>query len=83
MTKEMIWKTEQLQGLFKYAKEADLKDTVFAVYGGVPYRYEELWDNSKIDLQAGGDSGEVIGTHLCPAIFAAIDPRSQSRNQLI
>jgi hypothetical protein len=45
---------------------------VFAVLGGIPSRYEELWRNSKIDLQAGLDAREVIGTHLCAAISAAI-----------
>jgi hypothetical protein len=45
---------------------------VFAVLGGIPSRYEELWDNSKIDLQAGLDAKEVIGTHLCAAVSAAI-----------
>ena len=45
---------------------------MFAVFGGIPSRYEELWDNSKIDLKAGRDAKEVIGTHLCAAIYAAI-----------
>jgi len=72
MTKEMVWQIGQLQDLFRYAKEAGLEDTVFAVLGGIPSRYEELWDNSKIDLQAGRDGREVIGSHLCAAVFAAI-----------
>jgi hypothetical protein len=72
MTKEMVWQIGQLQHLFKYVKDASLEDTVFAVLGGIPSRYEELWDNSKIDLQAGLDAKEVIGTHLCAAISAAI-----------
>jgi hypothetical protein len=62
MTKEMVWQIGQLQNLFKYVKDASLEDTVFAVFavlGGVPSRYEELWDNSKIDLQAGRDAKEV------------------------
>ena len=72
MTKEMVWQLEQLQELFKYVKEADLDDIVFAVLSGIPSRYEELWRNSKIDLQAGRDAKEVIGTHLCASISAAI-----------
>jgi hypothetical protein len=72
MTKEMIWQIGQLQELFKYVKDAGLEDTVFAVLGGIPSRYEELWDNSKIDFQAGRDAREVIGTHLCAAVSAAI-----------
>jgi hypothetical protein len=72
MTKEMVWQIGQLQHLFKYVKDAGLEDTVFAVLGGIPSRYEELWRNSKIELQAGRDAKEVIGTHLCAAISAAI-----------
>jgi hypothetical protein len=72
MTKEMIWQLEQLQDFFKYVKDSGLEETVFAVLGGVPSRYEELWRNSKINLKAGRDTREVIGTHLCAAISAAI-----------
>jgi hypothetical protein len=72
MTEEMIWQMGQLRHLFKYVKDAGLEDTVFAVLGGVPADYEELWDNSKFDLQAGRDAKEVIGTHLCASIYAAI-----------
>ena len=50
MTKEMVWQIEQLQDLFKYVKEADLHDTVFAVFGGIPSGYEKLWRNAKTDL---------------------------------
>ena len=53
MTKEMVWQIRQLQKLFKCVKEAGLDDVVFAVLGGVPADYEELWRNSKIELQAG------------------------------
>lgn len=73
LTSEMIWQLEQLQELFKYVKDAALEDTLFAVLGGIPAKYEKLWDNSKIDLQAGRDAREVIGTHLCAAISTAID----------
>ena len=72
MTKEMIWQIGQLQELFKYVKDAGLEDTVFAVLGGIPADYEELWRNSMIDLQAGRDAKEVIGTHLCAAIYASV-----------
>ena len=72
MTKEMIWQIGQLQELFKYVKDAGLEDTVFAVLGGIPAKYEKLWRNSKFDLQAGLDAKQVIGTHLCVAVSAAI-----------
>ena len=55
-----------------------MEDTVFAVLGGIPAKYEKLWDNSKIDLQAGRDAREVIGTHLCASIFAAIELVNES-----
>ncbi|KAJ2993408.1 hypothetical protein HDV02_002447, partial [Globomyces sp. JEL0801] len=57
MSKEMIWDIEQLQGLFKYVKEADLDDTVFAGW---------------TDLQDGQPPQQVIGSHLCAEISAAI-----------
>jgi hypothetical protein len=72
MTKEVVWQIGQLQDLFKYAKEAGLEDSMFAVLGGIPADYEEIWRNSKFDLQAGRDAREVIGTHLCASISAAI-----------
>ncbi|KAI3649950.1 hypothetical protein MP228_005582 [Amoeboaphelidium protococcarum] len=72
MPKGMIWNIGQLQNLFKCTKEAGLDDIVFAVLGGVPADYEKLWRSARIDLQAGRDAREVIGTHLCAAIFAAI-----------
>ena len=72
MTKEKIWQIEQLQDLFEYVKEADLDDTVFAVLGGIPARYEELWRNAKTDLMNGQDPRRVIGAHLCAEIYAAI-----------
>ena len=83
MTKEMIWQLEQLQDLFKYVKDAGLEDTVFAVLGGVPADYEELWRNSKIDLQDGRDVREVIGTHLCAAISTAINLVQKSKLESI
>ncbi len=83
MTKEMIWQIGQLQELFKYVKDAGLEDTVFAVLGGIPSRYEELWDNSKIDLQAGRDAKEVIGTHLCAAVSASINLVRKSKSESI
>jgi hypothetical protein len=72
MSKEMIWQIEQLQDLFKYVKEADLDDTVFAVLGGIPAGYEELWRNAKTDLQDGQPPQQVIGSHLCAEIYASI-----------
>ena len=83
MTKEMIWQIDQLKDLFKYVKDAGLEDTVFAVLGGIPSRYEELWDNSKIDLQAGRDAREVIGTRLCAAISAAFSLVQKSKSESI
>jgi hypothetical protein len=81
MTKEMVWQIGQLQHLFKYVKEAGLDDIVFAVLGGIPSRYEELWRNSKFDLQAGRDAREVIGTHLCAAVSAAIKLVNDSKKK--
>ena len=81
MDKEMVWKIAQLKGLFKYAKEAGLEDTMHAVLGGIPSRYEELWRNSMIDLEAGRDAREVIGAHLCAAIYAAINLARDSKKK--
>ncbi len=53
-------------------KEADLDDIVFAVLGGIPSRYEELWRNAKIELEDGQPPQQVIGSHLCAEISAAI-----------
>jgi hypothetical protein len=72
MTREMIWQLDQLQDFFGFVKKADMDDTVYAVLGGIPSRYEELWDNAKTDLQDGQDARQVIGTHLCAQISAAI-----------
>jgi hypothetical protein len=72
MTKELIWQIEQLQDLFKYVEEVGLDDIVFAVLGGIPAGYEELWDNARIDLQEGQEAREVIGSHLSAEISAAI-----------
>ena len=61
-------------------------DTVFAVLGGIPSRYEELWRNSMIDLEAGRDAREVIGAHLCAAaaaIYAAINLVIDSKSQAV
>ena len=83
MTNEMVWKIGQLQDLFKYAKEAGLEDTVFAVLGGVPADYEKLWRTTKIGLRAGQDPRQVIGTHLCAAISAAINLVRKSKSESI
>ena len=48
---------------------ACLDDNVFAVLCGIP---AELWRNTKIDLQDGKPSREVVGSHLCVEISAAI-----------
>jgi hypothetical protein len=72
MTKEMIWKMEQLQNLFRYSKEAGLDDCLFAVLGGIPSRFEALWIHTKIDLLDGQDPRQVIGSYLCAQISAAI-----------
>ncbi len=68
----MIWEISQLQSLFKYIKEAGLDDIVFDVLGGIPGDYEKLWRSTRIDLQAGRDAREVIGTNLCTFIDIAI-----------
>ena len=68
----MIWKLDQLQSLFEFVKKADLDDIVFAVLGGNPADYEELWDNAKTALQDGQNARQVIGSHLCAQISAAI-----------
>jgi hypothetical protein len=72
MTKEMVWKIGQLQHLFENVKKTGLEDIVFAVLGGVPADYETLWRNVEDGLQNGRDAREVIGTHLCGQISAAI-----------
>ena len=72
MTKDLIWQLDQFQELFKYITEAGLGDAVFAVLGGNPADYEELWDNAEADLRGGQDARQVIGTHLCAQIYAAI-----------
>jgi hypothetical protein len=81
MTKEMIWKIGQFQDLFKYTKEAGLDDIVFAVLGGVPAKYDKLWEATNLDLQAGRDAKEVIGTHLCAVISVAIQLVKNSNTQ--
>ncbi len=50
-----------------------MNDTVFAVLGGFPARYDALWNNVKAKLQNGQDARETIGRHLCAEIFAAIE----------
>ena len=47
MTKEMIWKMDQLKELFNYVKDVGLEDTVFGGLGGIAANYEKLWDNYK------------------------------------
>jgi hypothetical protein len=73
MTREMIWKLDQLQDFFEYVKKAGLEDTVYAVLGGIPAKYGKLWSIAKTDLQKDEDAREIIGTHLCAQISAAID----------
>jgi hypothetical protein len=73
MTKEMVWKIDQIQELFKYVEEAALGDTVFAVLGGNPADYVELWDDVKDGLQNGQDARQLIGAYLGAQIAAAID----------
>lgn len=81
MTREMIWQIDELQGLFKYIKEAGLDDLVFAVFGGVPASYVQLWENNKIDVEYGQNIRQVIGAHLCAKIFAAINLVQKSRTE--
>jgi hypothetical protein len=81
MTREMIWQLDQLQDFFEYVKEAGLEDIVFAVLGGNPADYEELWDNTKTHLQNEQDAREVIGTHLCAQIYAAIKLVKDSKSK--
>ena len=59
---------------------------MFAVLGGIPSRYEHLWRNSMIDLEAGREAREVIGAHLCAAaaaIYAAINLLIDSKSQAV
>ena len=72
MSREMIWQLEQLQDLFKYVKEAGLEDMVFAVIGGIPSSYEQLWDNFKFHEEGDQNPRQVIGNHLCAEVFDAI-----------
>jgi hypothetical protein len=72
LTKGMVCQIRQLQDLLKYVKHANLEDTVFAVLGGIPSFYKQLWTYLKIDLQSGLDAREVIGTHLCATIYHAM-----------
>jgi GTP-binding protein EngB required for normal cell division len=80
MTRDMIWQLDQLQDLFKYVKEASLDDAVFAVLGGIPSRYENLWNNTEDDLQTGQDARQVIGSYLCDQIYAAIKLINDSKS---
>ena len=81
MTREMIWQIEELEDLFKFVKEAELESTLFAVLGGIPSRYLELWDNAKIDLQGGNNPRQVIGAHLCAEIYASIQVIEDSKSK--
>ena len=56
---------------------------MFSVLGGIPSRYEDLWRNSMIDLEAGRDAREVIGAHLCAAIYAAINLVIDAKSQAV
>jgi hypothetical protein len=73
MTKEMIWQLSHLKDLFKHINETKLGDIVFAVLGGIPSRYNELWYNVQYDLKNGHNVREAIGNHLCAEIFHAIN----------
>lgn len=81
MTKEMIWKLDQLQDLFKHVKNAGLDDTMFGVLGGIPCAYESLWANVKWDLRNGQDAREAIGSRLCDKICSAIRTILHSRGK--
>ena len=72
MTKDMIWQLEQFHELFQYVKSSGLEDTVFSVLGGIPSRYEDLWESAEDALQDGQDIRQVIGNHLCCQIYDAI-----------
>jgi hypothetical protein len=81
MKKEMIWQMEQLQYLFNYIQMVGLEDTVFSVLGGVPSRYNALWEESQTKLENGGDPREIIGRFLCNDIYAAIQSVRKSRRE--
>jgi len=72
MDREMIWRLDQLQDLFKCVKEAGLDDVVYAVLGGIPSRYENLGRQLDARFEAGQDPREFIGTYLCAQISDAI-----------
>ena len=71
MTKDMIWQLEQFQELFVYVKKASLDNIVFAVLGGNPADYKNLWKNTKTRLQTGQDPRQIIGDYLRDQIYAA------------
>ena len=72
MTKEMIWKLDQFQDLFKFIKEAGLDDVVFAVLGGNPSKYEKLWETTESALKNGQNARDVIGNFLLNVIRSAV-----------
>jgi hypothetical protein len=76
MTKEMVWKLEQLKDLFKYVEEAGLEDIVFAILGGIPSRYEEFWTNSKMELQDGRNKSLVL-----VSVLKSLLPSNLSKTQ--
>ncbi len=71
MTKEMIWKLDQLQDLFRLIEESGLADTVFAVLGGYPAAYVRLRDETKLPQLSGEDPRSVIGSCLCKHVEGA------------
>ena len=81
MTREMIWKLDQFQELFKHAKEVGLDDALFAVLGGVPSRYELMQASIKTQLQTGQDPRHVIGDYLCDQIFNTIQLIEESKDK--
>lgn len=72
MSKEQIWQLDQLSELFKYVKQADLDDTVYAVLGGIPSAYENLWRHTSFCLQGGKNPRQIIGAHLQHYILNAM-----------
>lgn len=85
MPKEMIWSLEQLQPLLDIAKVSKLEEVMWRVLGGIPAKYETLWNKMKhvsgqwkaADVET---SRELLGQLLCEEINAAVDIVHQVNN---
>ena len=62
--------------------KADLDSVVFAVLGGNPADYKNLWKNTKTRLQTGQDPRQIIGDYLRDEISAAITLIDEVKNKV-